>query len=94
MSFLKKLFGGSGTKSDTPETTAEIDYNGYHIAAQPYVADGQYQIAGIITKGSGEDVRTHRFIRADRCPAKNDATELTLAKARQIVDQQGDRMFS
>jgi hypothetical protein len=33
-------------------------------------------------------------VRADRHAAYDDAVEFSLSKARQIVDQSGDRMFS
>lgn len=94
MSILKRLFGGGAQKSTEPQTTAEIEYKGYRIAAHPFMADGQYQISGTISKPvDGSEPRTHRFIRADRCTSSDDATQLTFAKGRQIVDQLGDRMF-
>ncbi|HRK20147.1 MAG TPA: HlyU family transcriptional regulator [Hyphomicrobiaceae bacterium] len=94
MSILKRLFGGGTSKHAEPVTTAEIDYKGYKIAARPFMAEGQYQVAGTISKlTDGGEERTHRFIRADRCSSSEDATQITLAKGRQIVDQLGDRMF-
>ena len=37
--------------------------------------------------------KLHRFIRADRFASEEDAVTFTFAKARQIVDLNGDRMF-
>ena len=36
----------------------------------------------------------HRFIRADAFASYDEAVKFTLGKARQIVDLQGERMFS
>jgi hypothetical protein len=92
MSFLKKLFGGGGAKAE-PKTTASIEHKGYRIEAQPFVEGGQYQVAGLISKDIDGVLKTHRFVRADRCASADDATQITLAKGRQIVDQNGDRVF-
>ena len=94
MSFWKSLFGG-GTSADKETKASEpVDYNGFMIAAAPYKAEGQYQTAGVITKQVGGVVKEHKFIRADRHASYEDAVEFSLAKARQIVDQSGERMFN
>ena len=99
MSFLKKLFGGgekagaSGGAGDR-KTVAELDYKGCHIAAQPYLEGGQYQVAGTITKSFDGVEKSHRFVRADRFPDAAGAADMTLMKARQIIDQNGDRIFN
>ena len=92
MSFWKSLFGG-GSSETTEKASAPVEYNGFMIAAAPYKAEGQYQTAGIITKDVGGVIKEHKFIRADRHASYEDAVEFSLAKARQIVDQSGDRMF-
>ena len=93
MSFWKSLFGGGATES--PEKASEpVEYNGFTIRAAPYKAEGQYQTAGTITKDVGGVVKEHKFVRADRHASYDDAVEFSLSKARQIVDQSGDRMFS
>ena len=92
MSFWKSLFGGS---SDSAEKASEpVEYNGFTIRAAPYKAEGQYQTAGTITKDVGGVAKEHKFIRADRHASYDDAVEFSLAKARQIIDQQGERMFN
>jgi hypothetical protein len=91
MSFWKSLFGGSsggGEKASEP-----VEYNGFIIRAAPYKAEGQYQTAGTIEKVIGGVTREHKFIRADRHASYDDAVEFSRGKARQIVDQQGERMF-
>jgi hypothetical protein len=96
MSFLKKLFGG-GAK-DAPANApaapaATIEHMGFTIHAEPYAEQGQFQTAGRITKEVDGVLMTHRFVRADRHPGKDDAVEFTLRKGKQIVEEQGERMF-
>lgn len=93
MSFWKSLFGG-GSSSSAEKPSEPVDYNGFTIRAAPYKAEGQYQTAGVITKEIGGVVKEHKFIRADRHGSYDDAVEFSLAKARQIVDQSGERMFN
>ena len=92
MSFLKKLFGGGGSSAPAGPVRS-IEHNGYTIEARPYQEGGQYQVAGAITKQVGETRKEHRFIRADRFPTIEEAADFALMKGRQIIDQQGDRIF-
>ena len=93
MSFWKSLFGGGASESAEAKPSAPVDYNGFTIRAAPYKEQGQYQTAGVISKEIGGATKEHKFIRADRHASYDDAVEFSLAKARQIIDQQGERMF-
>ncbi len=93
MSFWKSLFGGGAAES-AEKASEPVEYNGFTIRAAPYKAEGQYQTAGTITKDVGGVVKEHKFVRADRHASYDDAVEFSLSKARQILDQSGDRMFS
>ncbi len=39
-------------------------------------------------------MKEHKFIRADRFQTLDDALQITLRKAQQIVDEQGERVFN
>lgn len=92
MSFLKRLFGGDeGGKS--PRVAAESEYEGYRIRATPQKAGDQYRLCGIIEKNIDGDVKSHTLIRADLFMAEDQATEATMRKARQVIDEQGERIF-
>ena len=82
---------GAGSESDAP--AAAVEYKGYRIRPAPYRTNGLYQTAGIIEKDSPEGVKEHRFIRADTHQSRQDAIDFTIAKAKQIIDLQGDRIF-
>jgi hypothetical protein len=91
MSFWKSLFGGSSGSAE--KASEPFEYNGFTIRAVPYKAEGQYQTAGTIEKEIAGVRKEHKFIRADRHASYEDAVEFSIGKARQIIDQQGDRMF-
>ena len=91
MSFLKSLFGRRAAAA--PEAQATLDYEGFTIRAVPYQSEGQYQTAGEIEKEIDGVRRQHRFIRAERHGSLEEAASFSLMKARQIIDQQGERIF-
>lgn len=93
MSFWKKLFGGSGGEAASEAAGEPVEHNGFTIRATPFTEGGQYQTCGVISKEIGGEVKEHRFIRADRFAAKQDAIDVTLRKARQVIDEQGDKIF-
>ena len=93
MSFLKRLFGG-GEKADAPEVAKEIEHKGFVVRATPYKRDGQYQTSGTVSKEIGGVVKEHKFVRADRFSSKEDVVSFSLAKGRQIIDEQGERIFN
>jgi hypothetical protein len=70
-----------------------VDYEGYRIRPAPYEANGGYQTAGVIEKDSPDGVKEHRFVRAETHPSRDAAVAFSIAKGKQIVDQQGDRVF-
>jgi hypothetical protein len=94
MSFWKSLFGGGAAPASADKPSEPIEYNGFIIRAAPFKDGGQYQTAGLIEKEVGGVKREHHFIRADRHATYDDAVEFSLSKARQLVDQQGERIFS
>ena len=86
---LRSLFGGGSDAPDPkPAASSSVEYKGFTIRAEPYKEGGQYQTAGVIAKEIDGVVKEHRFIRADRYAALDDAIAFTLAKGRQIIDQQ------
>jgi hypothetical protein len=92
MSFLSGLFGKLAPVQ--PEKVPEpVEYKGFIIRPAPFKADGQYQTAGTIEREIGGLRKEHRFIRADAFASFEDAVTFTLAKARQMIDLQGERMF-
>ncbi|WP_306029326.1 HlyU family transcriptional regulator [Stappia sp. MMSF_3263] len=88
------LFGGGG-KAAPRARHPIVEYKGFLVTPAPTARDGQWQVAGSIAQ-TGEDgeTRSHDFIRADLMPSEEQAAEFAIRKARQIIDEQGERIFS
>jgi hypothetical protein len=93
LSKLKALFGGSGGGPAAVPTQPAVEYNGYRITPAPYPANGQYQTCGVIEKDFPDGSKQHRFVRAETHPSVDDAAQFAVTKGKQIIDQQGDRIF-
>jgi hypothetical protein len=94
MSFLKSLFGRKDAAPAAPAGPLKsVEHNGFTIHATPYQDGGQYQLCGIVEKTIDGELRTHRFVRADRFPGVQEATDFTIVKGQQLVDQQGETIF-
>ena len=94
---LKAVWSRLAARDSAPESeapAAPVEYKGYRIRPAPYRAGGQYQTAGIIEKDGPEGVKEHRFIRADTHQTREAAIDFAVSKAKQIIDLQGDRIFS
>jgi hypothetical protein len=83
MSFLKKLFGGSDKPAAPAGPAGKAEHEGFTILATPYQE-----------KEIGGEMKSHRFIRADRFASQAEAVEMTLMKARQIIDQSGQKLLA
>jgi len=78
--------------SEEPAIPA-VEYKGYRIRATPYLSNNHYQTAGTIEKDTLDGVKKHDFVRADTHNSRDDAIAFTITKAKQLIDQQGDRLF-
>ncbi len=94
-SFIKTLWTrlSSGSEKGEPPLDA-VEYKGFRIRPAPYPSRGQYQTAGIIEKDFESGMKEHRFVRAETHPSRDDAAAFSVAKAKQIIDEQGDRIFT
>lgn len=92
MSFFKKLFGG-GRSASTPKAVKSAEHKGFTIEARPYKEGGQFQLAGVISKEIEGVRKEHKYIRADRFTSMDEAADIALVKGRQIIDEQGERLF-
>jgi hypothetical protein len=95
-SILKSLFSGlfGGGNAASREVAADaIEYEGFLIRPTPYSRNGQFQTCGVIEKEIGGERKEHRFVRAESHPSAEQAVEFSITKAKQMIDQQGDRIF-
>jgi hypothetical protein len=90
MSLLKKLFGGGNA---TPSEQASETHQGFTITPTPVKDGGKYRIGARIEKEVGGTLKTHDLIRADTFDDLDGANTASIGKARQMIDEQGDRLF-
>ena len=91
MSLFSKLFGGGG--GSVPEQAAE-DYKGFIITPTPAKEGPRYRIGARIEKEINGEIKTHSLIRADTLEDLTTANEASIGKAKQMIDEQGDRLFN
>lgn len=87
MSLLSRLFGGPA-KEKAP-AAEPIDYKGFAVTPDPAKVSDGWRIGATIEK----DGRSHTLIRADTLRDRDGAVEASIMKARQMIDQQGERLF-
>ena len=94
-SILRSLWGRlAGNKGAGEEPVPDaFEYNGYRIRPGPYESAGGFQTAGAIEKDFPDGMKEHRFVRAEAHPSRDAAVAFTIAKGKQIIDEQGDRVF-
>ncbi|MCE0495817.1 HlyU family transcriptional regulator [Vibrio salinus] len=95
MGFLSALFGSKKKEESSPEVEP-ISYKSYLIFPEARPENGQFRIAGrICTPAQGEqEAKEHLFIRSDVLMTREDADELMVRKAKMLIDQMGDKIFS
>ncbi len=94
MSFFKALFGiRTKEKEGPPRVIGEEEYKGFEIRALESKVNAEFQLLGEIEKEIDGEVRVKAFIRADRLASSAQAAEVSLAKGRQIIDEQGEGLF-
>lgn len=98
MSFFKKLLGlgdkPSGASGSWEKPAEAEEHEGFRIVAHPVKEGGQYRLAGTISKEVGGEVKEHKLIRADLFTSLDEANSFTVIKAKQVIKEQGERMFS
>jgi hypothetical protein len=90
MSILSRLFGG---KSQTSKDAEAEHYEGFRIVPTPINEGSIYRVSARIEKDFGDQTKTHELIRADTMQSLEDALAASVRKAKQVIDEQGDRLF-
>ncbi|MGZ2258468.1 HlyU family transcriptional regulator [Roseobacter sp. A03A-229] len=91
MSILKRLFGGSGGDAEKKSTAEE--YEGYRITPTPIAEGNTYRVAATIEKEVDGETRSHNLVRADTLQGLEEAQKACIRKAKQVIDEQGERIF-
>ncbi len=93
--FLRRLTGGEAADDAAAAPAGPaLAYEGYAIHAIPRRQGSQWLTAGLITKEFPDGVKEHYFIRAETHASQDDASAFAVVKAKQIINERGDKLFS
>ncbi len=92
--FLRRLTGGGEDDAAPGPSGPAVEYEGYAIHAAPRKQGSQWLTAGLITKEFPDGVKEHHFIRAETHASQDDAKAFAVLKAKQIIDERGDKLFT
>lgn len=87
---FKKSSGENAASNDAGDV---VEYGEFHIVPAPRKEGGQWRIAGIIRKEIDGELKEQEFIRADLITDRGEAETLIVNKAKQIIEEQGDKLF-
>lgn len=86
---FSKLFGGKAKLEPEPER-----YEGFAIYPASQKDSGGYRLAARVEKEVGGEMKVHHLIRADTLNTQEAANDAAIAKAKQLIDQMGARIFN
>lgn len=90
MSLLSRLFGGSGSAKSEPEGET---YEGFLVTPTPIREGSKFRLSARIEKEVEGEMLSHTLIRADVIDSQDEAAAASLRKAKQMIDEQGERLF-
>ncbi len=93
LKFLSKLASKRAPSSDPVRSSEAVDYKGYKIVPTPKQDGGQWTTEGHISKEIDGVPKSEYFIRVDTHTARDEAANYSIIKAKQIIDERGDKLF-
>ncbi len=91
---IKSLFSGSSSAVGAPIAPSEpIEYKDLTIEAAPIDEGGKYRTAGYISGELDGETKRVQFIRADINSDRQTAIDHSISKARQIIDERGNKLL-
>ncbi len=92
--FFRKLTGGGSGEGGPAPLGPAVEHNGYTIQTAPRPNRGQWLTAGVISKDFPDGAKSQHFVRAETHPSQDQAREFAITKAKQIIDERGDQLFT
>jgi hypothetical protein len=92
--FLRRLFSPRSGASEPPRADEVVEYQGFTITPAPERESGGWRLVGTIAKGDGAERRVHHLSRADTAADRDAVVQMMVAKAKRLIDEQGDRLFA
>ena len=95
---LFKIFSGAkdllGGSQKPAEASIAQTYEGMRVFPEPIQEGSVYRLCARIEMDvEGGDVKEHLVIRADTFNNRDEAVAASTAKAKQMIDEQGPRLF-
>ena len=93
---IKRFFAHAteGVVKDVPaKRSAPERHKDFVIEPAPRKQGSQWLTAGFISKDGPDGRREAEFIRSDIFTSREDAEACAIVKGRQIIDEQGERLF-
>ena len=90
---LTRLFKRLFATTPGPPAFSVTEYKGFSIRPDPIREGELWRVAAEVSKSVEGQLRVHRLIRADTLPDRDAAAQTALAKARLVIDQQGEALF-
>jgi len=93
--FLRRLTGGGGDDDSAPAPLGpSVAYNGFTIQPAPRRDRGSWLTAGEISKDFPDGPKSQYFVRAETHAGAESARDFAMVKAKQIIDDRGDQLFT
>jgi len=93
---IRRLFArasAAAAEAAPQSRSAPEAYKDFMIRPAPRREGSQWLTAGVISKDGPDGRREAEFVRSDMFASRDDAEACALVKARQIIDEQGERLF-
>ncbi|MCT8160485.1 HlyU family transcriptional regulator [Pseudoruegeria sp. SHC-113] len=88
MSLFSKLFSGGAKPEAKP-----VEHKGFDIFPDLKAEGGKYRLSARIEKTIDGQRKSATVIRADVFDNREQAESVSIAKAKQVIDEQGERLF-
>ena len=89
MSLFSRLFGSK--PKETPDLS--VEYQGFRITPNPMKEAQGFRLSALIEKEVGGEIKSHHLIRADTIGDFDQCVDASVTKAKQMIDQMGERLF-
>jgi hypothetical protein len=95
LSRIGSIFGGAKQEQSAVRRDEEmVVYQDLRIYPMPIPEGGQWRLAATIVMGTGEEELEYALVRADVFSSRDDAVSYSVRKAKQIIDEQGEKLFA
>ena len=93
MGILKKLFGAGGPQKPALREKEAVEYRGFRIVPAPAQVPSGWRIGAVISKEIDGERRSYHMVRADVFAEMDFVIDLTVRKAKQVIDEQGEKIL-